>query len=229
MSKQLVDIKFFYGFEQTEIVLPDFCPLCGKTIEPKIIGCFGHETLNNKKNVCVTCQCTSNSCDKYFVLNYHSDYDIDSLIQSNSPYITPTNVQLPDEINKISPNFVKIYTQAETASKMNLDLIAGVGYRKAVEFLIKDYLIMQNPEKEESIKNKFLGNVINDYMRDFPKIQALAKAATWIGNDETHYQRKHKDKDITDLKKFINTTVHFIVAEYTADQAMSFTSDKNNK
>lgn len=49
MSKQLVDIKFFYGFEQTEIVLPDFCPLCGKTIEPKIIGCFGHETLNNKK------------------------------------------------------------------------------------------------------------------------------------------------------------------------------------
>ena len=88
---------------------------------------------------------------------------------------------------------------------------------------------MQNPEKEESIKNKFLGNVINDYMRDFPKIQALAKAATWIGNDETHYQRKHDDKDITDLKKFIITTVHFIVAEYIYDQAIDFTSDKNGK
>lgn len=227
MSRQPVTITFPEESTNyhTSIVLPDSCPLCGKIIEPKIIKCYGHETLNKEIKVCVTCRCTSSLCDNYFILNYSSNIDIRHLKLSPSPYVVPVNIQFPIELSDISPNFVKIYTQAETASKMNLDLIAGVGYRKAAEFLIKDYLIMQNPEKEESIKNKFLGNVINDYMRDFPKIQALAKAVTWIGNDETHYQRKHNDKDITDLKKFINTTVHFIVAEYTADQAIEFTSN----
>ncbi|CAI3318029.1 hypothetical protein CIRMBP1229_02171 [Enterococcus cecorum] len=229
MSKQSVKIHFSHGFEQTEIVLPDFCPLCGKTIEPKIIGCFGHKTLSDDTNVCVTCRCTSNSCDKYFVLNYHSHISFHSLELVSSPYIVPVNISLPNELQDISPSFIKIYTEAKTADSIGLDSIAGVGYRKSAEFLIKDYLIKQNPDCTEDIKKKFLGNVINEYMSDFPKIQSLAKAVAWIGNDETHYQRKHNDKDINDLKKFIDATVHFIVAEYTADQAIAFTSDKNGK
>ena len=36
------------------------------------------------------------------------------------------------------------------------------------------------------------------------------KASAWIGNDETHYQRKHENYDINHLKSFIHATVSTI-------------------
>ena len=36
--------------------------------------------------------------------------------------------------------FLTIYNQSLSAEDNNLDQIAGIGYRKALEFLIKDYL-----------------------------------------------------------------------------------------
>lgn len=73
----------------------------------------------------------------------------------------------------------------------------------------------------------FLGKVIDKYLNDFPKLQNLAKAASWIGNDETHYIRRHDDKDIRDMKQFIKSASHFIVANYDADLAEDFISEKN--
>ena len=57
---------------------------------------------------------------------------------------------------------------------------------------------------------------------DNPKIQALAKASTWLGNDETHYVRKHTDRDIEDLERFLNSLVGYLSFELTADDAISF-------
>ncbi|WP_233554903.1 DUF4145 domain-containing protein [Atopobacter sp. AH10] len=105
-----------------------------------------------------------------------------------------------------------------------LDLIAGVGYRKATEFLIKDYAIHRYPENQNKIEKQPLAQVIKENFTDFPKLQNLSTAVAWIGNDETHYVRKHDDKDLDDLKRFINSAVHFISADLDADEALSFTS-----
>ncbi|ANB85681.1 hypothetical protein A6R78_17425 [Bacillus velezensis] len=43
-----------------------------------------------------------------------------------------------------------------------------------------------------------------------PKIKAMAERAIWLGNDETHYVRKWKSKDLKDLKNLIELTVYFI-------------------
>ena len=69
-----------------------------------------------------------------------------------------------------------------------------------------------------------LGQVITDYLNDFPKIQVLAKSVVWIGNNETHYVRRHDGKDIDDLKKFILSAAQFIATDYDADEALIFTS-----
>lgn len=106
-----------------------------------------------------------------------------------------------------------------------MDQIAGVGYRKSLEFLIKDYAIRNQPEDSESIKRKMLGPVISEYLTDFPKLRNLAKAATWIGNDETHYVRRHDDKDIRNMKQFIKAAAQFIAADYDADLAEEFISE----
>lgn len=64
------------------------------------------------------------------------------------------------------------------------------------------------------LRKKMLGSVINDYIED-QVLQKLAQATSWIGNDETHYVRKHTDKDLQDLKKFLNATIRFIEYQLT--------------
>jgi len=53
----------------------------------------------------------------------------------------------PKEVEKYSKNFIVIYNQAFTAEINGLTEICGLGYRKAFEFLIKDYLIKKIQKK----------------------------------------------------------------------------------
>jgi hypothetical protein len=112
-------------------------------------------------------------------------------------------------IEGASPNFVKIYNQALNAEAYGLDEIAGIGYRKALEFLIKDFLIMQNADKRDSIVKSQLGACVNNFI-DNSQLKTAASRAVWLGNDQTHYIQKFTDKDIDDLKKLIRLTVHWI-------------------
>lgn len=92
--------------------------------------------------------------------------------------------------------------------------ICGMGYRKALEFLIKDYLISLKPDDADKIKKTALGKCIDDINN--PNIKELARRATWLGNRETHYIRKWDGKDIHDLKNLIDLTCSYIVAECKA-------------
>ena len=53
---------------------------------------------------------------------------------------------------------------------------------------------------------------INDYVND-TRIKSVAKRAVWLGNDETHYIRKWEGKNLEDMKKLIDLTVHWIEME----------------
>jgi len=54
-----------------------------------------------------------------------------------------------------------------------------------------------------------LGNVIKEYIED-QFVQQLAERAVWLGNDETHYERKWNRKDIHDLKELVRLTMNAI-------------------
>ena len=82
-----------------------------------------------------------------------------------------------------------------------------------MEFLIKDYAIHNKPTEKEKIEKKLLGPCIADYVDD-NRIKTVAKRAVWLGNDETHYVRKWEGKNLEDLKKLIELTVHWIEMEY---------------
>ena len=90
--------------------------------------------------------------------------------------------------------------------------ICGVGYRKALEFLIKDYAILNYPQQKETIEKKLLGQCIKEFVTD-EKVKIVATRAVWLGNDETHYIRKWEGKNLDDLKKLIELTVHWIEME----------------
>lgn len=134
----------------------------------------------------------------------------------------------PEIIKDISSKFVEIHRQAETAETEDLGEISGIGYGKALEFLIKDYLIKLFPDKEEIIKKKKLYDCIHELV-DNPKIKALAEKARLIRNDETHYERKLEDSDIKDLKKLILATVAWIELEYFTAEVSNENNSKKTK
>ena len=131
--------------------------------------------------------------------------------------------QIPEEVEELSGNFSEVYKQAFIAESYGLNEIAGVGYRKALEFLIKDYSIHKNTDAEQNIKSLQLAKVIGQYVEDV-NIKECAKRAVWLGNDETHYVRKWESKDISDLKILIKLTMGWVcncllTQKYIADMA----------
>nr|WP_271983347.1 hypothetical protein [Granulosicoccus sp.] len=121
------------------------------------------------------------------------------------------------EIEQISPSFGEIFKQAKAAEDYELFDIAGVGYRKALEFLIKDYCIGKDPDNADVVKRKLLGRVIADHVSD-ANVKQCARFAAWLGNDETHYERRWVDKDIDDLKTLIRLTCNWIVSAVLTEQ-----------
>ena len=195
-----------------ETETPIECPSCHKGIEPMLIS---HSTQGGISQVFMRCPLCKNSFVGKFIISQNIFY-----FKEFYDYKKPKpKKDFSDGIEKLSKDFILIYAESEIAEENKLNQICGAGYRKAFEFLIKDYLISRldseaedySQEKEKIIK-KSLGDCISQNITDI-RIQQMAERATWLGNDETHYYRKWEDKDLSDLKKLIDIVMHFIDME----------------
>ena len=70
----------------------------------------------------------------------------------------------------------------------------------------------------ENIKKSVLSKCISNYI-DNRRIKQLAVASAWLGNDETHYTKKHQEYNVDDLIAFIDATVSFIDSDLSALKA----------
>ena len=61
---------------------------------------------------------------------------------------------------------------------------------------------------------------------DNDKIKTLAEKSEWIGNDEAHYVKIQDDRDINDMKNFIDALVYFISMSLIVDDAETMKSKK---
>jgi hypothetical protein len=189
------------------------CPVCHRAIEPISFGQIVATSVWLDRPF----KCPSAQCQRLFISQYkfHSSTNgMPNYEYQRSVPVNPTAPNVPESVKNVSPDFVAIYTHAHAAEEAGLDLICGVGYRKSLEFLIKDYAMKLQPEHAETIKTSFLGICIRDYIKE-ERIQETAKRAAWLGNDETHYLRKWDGKDLQDLKKLIHLTVSWIDIEIT--------------
>ncbi|MEM5777672.1 MAG: DUF4145 domain-containing protein [Candidatus Aenigmatarchaeota archaeon] len=225
MSAEIVPFKSRYSTGQFNIKVDivDKCPHCFKGIKPNII--YKTEFDEKLKSpVAILFQCPS--CQKYFTNAYeiYGIYDASiSAFHSNLirySYKPLVEYDLPEELESISKTFKEIYTQTLTAEAEGLSQITGIGYRKAIEFLIKDFLISYQKEDADKISKMPLSQAIDKL--ESQKIRDLAKASVWLGNDETHYLRKYEDKDVNDMKRFIRALAYFISSELTAREAQEF-------
>ena len=186
------------------------CPFCGVINIPEYLFL---KNVERSDFLNVFTQCTNPTCRNMFITQFSTVGVRKPVFTKILPTALPEKRTFSNIISELSPNFCEIYNQAYIAEQTNLMQICGTGYRKSLEFLIKDYLISTLPEDQhEAIKNKFLNNCIRDNISNI-NIKTVASRAVWLGNDETHYTRKWEDKDINDLKSIIELTLHWIESE----------------
>lgn len=206
-NRQLKHYRFAYS---------PSCPYCGKTIFPEVITAVDND---NRGRLFLTMYCPGCN-DIYFeefelrqeTSNINSIKQLLPYYQSVNVYPSvPMNLEFTESISQNYIDFVDIYTQAAIAESMKLDKICGMGYRKALESLTKQYAQKKFPDALEQINSETLSQTINRF--ESQKIKTLAKAATWLGNDQTHMIAKHPEYDINQLKAFIKFLCQEIEAE----------------
>lgn len=205
---------------------PNICPMCSHSIQPILLSTRLHFIDEIFKTGCFSAFFECTHCHKSFISTYDIKYEKTSssysyYVATKQLYSAPSKYKTQEFPKCISENyqsFVKIYNQSLEAEHYNLDEIAGIGYRKALEFLIKDFLIKHENKDKSKINSTALGTCINT-MLDNPQLKIAASRATWLGNDQTHYEQKYTDKHIDDLKKLIKLSVNWIEMIYLTDEA----------
>lgn len=134
-------------------------------------------------------------------------------------FMHPSPWQYPkewDEVAKRFPRFIEIYGQAQRAEGEGLYELDAIGYRKALEILVKDYVLENNP-KLKRIKKASLAQCTRDYVKD-PRVRQSPRLESLLGDDDEDYGRTFEPKDVADLKHLIAAVVYWISVEVFVDK-----------
>lgn len=233
-----------FGYESTDILIPmaTECPCCNKVMASDLTPIIAVNNLlpadssseDEKELINIECKVVSiyrcTACNSLFSIwskhkSNNPDYDDTEWsceILKIFPFSSNTT-NFSEEICNLSNMFVLIYNQAEIAEKSGLNEICGMGFRKALEHLVDAY-IRKYHHNENIAFNLPLSKKINDYIGD-TKIKTLAKKTAWIGNDATHIDKRHPERDIQDMKKFIRAMTTMIDAEFAYEDADTIERD----
>jgi hypothetical protein len=215
--------------DSPSVDVPETCPICHRYSQFTFLF---SDFIENGKRIQATFRCGYSECTSFFFCYYvwarqnnRFSHAAEVLTLTDVRPIKPDLASFPKCVHEISPAFISIFGEAAEAAQLRLVNIAGPGYRKAFEFLIKDYAISRAPNRKAEIEAKFSSAVVNDFVQN-PKIQAIAKRCLWLGNDETHYLRKWAKHDLEDLVTLIKLSVNWIENEHLSDSYLDAMPDK---
>lgn len=141
-------------------------------------------------------------------------------------YDLPKSTSFSCAIKELSPRFVKIYNQAELAEQENLDELSGMGYRKALEILIKDFQCFETPSIDSKIRHRQLGECISSI--DDEEVKTIARGCSWLGNSQAHYVDEYEQPNNELLKRLLNVVVAFIDKKLYYSNALAIVNKKKS-
>lgn len=192
-------MEFAYQNFRYNIEHPSQCPHCHNGIEPRLLSQTAERDISYS-----TWKCTFRDCGKQFIV-VHKILGSGQIKLNGYLDGQPIGPHWPETIKNLKSKFIDTYNQALKAEYLGLDEIAGMGFRKAIEYLVKDYLIQRDSSLEGKIEDKLLASVIGENFSSPQEtdLKDLLQRATWLGNDMTHYLKYHENFDINDLKELI--------------------------
>ncbi|BFL72090.1 hypothetical protein [Anaerococcus nagyae] len=198
-------------YNHLELDVPKICPHCHKEMIPTIVTKSDVQNHNQNRIFAILVRC--NICSSFYAVEYIYSNPRRNPKQILVPYdYSPTvELDIPDNVKEISEDFEDIYTQSETAYQLDLKQIAGMGYRKSIEFLVKDFLIFLKPDDTDRILNLTINKAISEIGNQ--KLQDLARMTNYLANDQVHIKTLHPTKDVDDLRDFLKNLVYLISFE----------------
>lgn len=201
------------------------CPQCDVLQRPLF-----HNALYANGKVYLLCYCED--CKNTYIAEYEckrrtnstENYDLNDFITAYPS--DKKHSHFDNSINSLSPMFVKIYDQSLTANSFGLDEIAGMGFRKALEFLVKDYAISLFPSEKDKIEKMHLSDTIDRI--NYQPITDIAKPCIKVLNDETHYFRKFEKVEVENINKLILAIVGILSAKFIASEIVIPNSDNSD-
>lgn len=204
-----MNIAFQGGY--VAIKNPNVCPHCHLIVNPHSIWTIETKDTDNTPTMITAWACSNDTCEKIFLAVYKVEGQelkfnrflnglpkgpdwpkpIFDLKNGN-----PKSIDKPEQTR-----FIKTYLQSLVAENSGLDELAGMGYRKSIEYLVKDWAIQNNKEAKEKIETSWLGGVIKDYYTG--DLKEILERASWLGNDQVHYNRLFEEYNIDVLKELI--------------------------
>jgi hypothetical protein len=148
---------------------PDSCPVCHTAVDIKPYIAEGNLFPHDENRYLqIIFRCPRFSCGTHFIVQYEAPRSLErfgdryqrSFFRKQIFPNIPKGLDIPKQVSDISRRFVAIANQANAAEAHSLDDVAGMGYRKALEFLIKDYCIKRHPDKKSAIRTHFLCSVL---------------------------------------------------------------------
>jgi hypothetical protein len=189
---------------------PNICPHCHVANEPENL--FSYSDTKENKIISVW-KCRYNKCNKAFVVSHKKEAENNFIFERflnglpKGPIWPEPILQLKDGDSigtekEESSKFIKTYLQSLEAESNGYDEIAGMGYRKAIEYLVKDWAIKNNPNDKQKILEQWLSANINSYFTG--DLKEILERATWLGNDQTHYKKIFEEYNLNHLKELID-------------------------
>ncbi len=187
---------------------PLICPRCDFGTDGPITACakvkYGKLDLGYVISICCT------HCGENFMSLYSYD-------KSGMHYLSclpqPSGAPLHAGLCELSPRFASMHKQAESAELSGLHDVAAMGYRAALEILVKDYAIIELKLPKDEVVKKKLAAAIGAYLNQ----SALVKTADVVrilGNDHTHYQPEFPQHDFSILKHYYNIFINLVATQY---------------
>ncbi|HYV92653.1 MAG TPA: hypothetical protein VE978_12735 [Chitinophagales bacterium] len=205
-------MKVEYLNKFIDIQDPNVCPHCHVVNAPNNIWkIFSHDTDDTPVFI-FAWTCSNQECKKVFI-SLHRLYAerfifarfLNGLPKGPiwpKPISDLKNGNPQDSSNPETTRFIKTYLQSLVSENSGLDELAGMGYRKAIEYLVKDWAIQGNPTDKDKIEALWLGQVISSYYDG--DLKDILERATWLGNDQAHYNRVFEEYDVSHLKELID-------------------------
>ena len=201
-----------------DFLIPDLCPNCGVSNNPSSSVEASVVTSKSERIGFLTHKCLS--CNKIH-------YSIQSMVVEQNTQIAPKLLCLyPNKeekrqfhklIEELSPRFVNVYHQAQMAEQNEAYTIAGMGYRAALEILIKDYALNSLQDDKNKISKMKLADCIAHYFKgDTENNVALFNSADVFrifGNDFAHWDHPEdfsEQESINYIKSYLDIFVSII-------------------
>jgi len=195
-----------------DIIEPNICPHCHITNTPHLDWQVFSKDTDDIPVYISAWTCANQLCKKVFVSQHRkvaNDFRFSRFLNGlpKGPDFPKPLTELksgnPKQNGEIeTTRFIKTYLQSLVAENSGLDELAGMGYRKAIEYLVKDWAIQNVPADKDKIEGLWLGQVITKYYEG--DLKEILERATWLGNDQAHYNKLFEEFEIGVLKELID-------------------------